>query len=333
MKVLVITHKHHLLPFAWRLHNHHHVPVEVIVKNKRFEKAWGGRLPKLELPQVGEKELYAAVREIVVEQGMVVVTDSDRWSQELGGIPNLFPTLPFGKEPISPLYVGGWFDGERFISRHLYIEEWGLWPGGMGPSMPAVGTCIFNERNWPVGLEVALNYKKDELKGLSFRGLVLVALGIGGATGSIEPLRMKAGWHLPHAHTFLSDLEDMPGLLMGLEQFPHKSIVMSALVTVPPYPFSSGRAEEPRGILIESKELTKRMFFHDLQLNGEEITTAGLDGLVAIVRGSGRSFQVARGELLRVANAIQVREKQFRTDAGLQTEQVYSYLQELGLGV
>jgi hypothetical protein len=46
VKALVISHRHHLLPFAWRL-KQEGCEVDVIIDRDSYEKAWEGRFKPL----------------------------------------------------------------------------------------------------------------------------------------------------------------------------------------------------------------------------------------------------------------------------------------------
>ncbi len=71
-----------------------------------------------------------------------------------------------------------------------------------------------------------------------------------------------------------------------------------------------------------------RFFFHDVtvDLDKHELWTAGLDGLVGVARGSGGTVDSARHRCLELLNAIELPQKQFRTDVGAQANSVLGTL-------
>lgn len=74
------------------------------------------------------------------------------------------------------------------------------------------------------------------------------------------------------------------------------------------------------------------VFLHDFKLGPKQsIETAGLDGLVGVVRGSANTLPLARARALDLLNRVQVPQKQFRPDAGAQVEQTLAALESLGL--
>ena len=72
-----------------------------------------------------------------------------------------------------------------------------------------------------------------------------------------------------------------------------------------------------------------RVFWHDVQVDPEagKLTTAGLDGLVGVVRGAADTSELALVRALEVALRIELPEKQFRSDAGRRVQSVLSELE------
>jgi hypothetical protein len=136
---------------------------------------------------------------------------------------------------------------------------------------------------------------------------------------------MTAGWPFLHSHAFLSELEDFAGLLSApvLEATTDgasppvllpKKFVTVLPVSRPPWPTRKARF---RFDLAPIEGLTPehmgRVFWHDVQVNPEagKLTTAGLDGLVGVVRGAADTSQLALVRALEVALRLQLPEKQF----------------------
>jgi len=151
VKALVISHQHALLPFAWRLRQENW-DVQVFVDRDSWEKAWKGRFdPLVRGKGKRAKKTIHRLRESVESEEPYLLCDSPFWLSVFRDYPKLYGVLerPEGADPLPPLLVGGWFDGEQFSARHLLVEDQGLWPGGMGPSRHLAGGF----RGWPTACE------------------------------------------------------------------------------------------------------------------------------------------------------------------------------------
>lgn len=325
-KLLVISHEHALLPFAYRARKQG-CEVEVLIGNPRYRAAWEGRLPKLDLPAAPPDEQYAAVRDLVAEQGITVLTDSRKWTEALAGLPGVFGVGPHEAHDPAPveIAVGGWWTGEAWTRRHVLIVERGIWPGGLGPALPGAILCA-HPAEWPEAWEAALQRIEDPLKSASFLGLAqaVVRLTPGGGW---EHSGFEAGWPLFHAHAALADPEaSVPALLRGEPEAPPPFAALLP-VSVPPWPHRAHAKEAPRPIDLPH-DLTRWVFFHDLAIVGRSLRTAGLGGLIGVARGVGRTPAGALLGAHNVAQRIGVAEKQYRTDGGQQIAQVWMTLVE-----
>jgi hypothetical protein len=173
-----------------------------------------------------------------------------------------------------------------------------------------------------------------ELAGERFQGLVQFDLDFKTEDGSPEVSGMEAGWPFLHTHAFVSELEDFADLLGGATLVPTDQILPRKFVTVlplsrPPWPTRKAKFRfelAPIGGL--TGEQMARVFWHDVQADQEAgtLSTAGLDGLIGVVRGAANTNELALLRALEVALRVQLPEKQFRSDAG---RQVQSALAEL----
>ncbi|MHA2265731.1 MAG: hypothetical protein ACXAEN_25345, partial [Candidatus Thorarchaeota archaeon] len=80
MKALVISHRHHLLPYAWRL-KQEGCEVDVIIDRDSYEKAWEGRFKPLFKGGKDKSEKRSpkgkeAVRRVAEQEEAFVLTDS-----------------------------------------------------------------------------------------------------------------------------------------------------------------------------------------------------------------------------------------------------------------
>lgn len=333
MKVLVLSQKHGLLPFAYRLTREGH-DVEVLVEKPRYRKAWKGRLKSFEPPEGTDAEtLRKAVRESAEESGAVVLTDSARWTKEFDGYDKLFASVP-SDEVLPEPGICAWWNGTQFVGRHLFLTEWGLWPGGMGSLVPGAGVLVRPEL-WDSRFEQALLALQPQLEG--FRGLVRAHLGVEGDNGEAE-LKVagwSGGWQFLHTHAFVSDLENLGDVLEGLEpMFPHKYVVVAPL-SVPPWPTACNVNANPAPLLTTQgepfpKDLLKHFFFHDVVVEEEGVRLAGIDGLLGVVRGSANNLQLAQQRALNLLQHTGLPERQFRQDLATTTGVALAHLEGMG---
>jgi hypothetical protein len=326
MKIVVISHKHQLLPLAFRLHRDG-ADLDVFVIKERYQQsAWGGLLET----QPWERHRYEPLVED--KDNLVVVTDSPKGMEAFAGCPSLFGLSKHRQFKGYPhLLVGGWFDGENWHWPHWLVPEWGAWTGDLGPLVVGCLTLL-NRKPAPLLNEILDSYN-DQLKSESFRGLAMVGVVWNKHTKEFDNHGLVAGWPPLHTHLLLSVLSKggLPELLTenvlvgGAKEF-----LMALPISVPPWPIDAkARPSVEIGGLTD--DVMKHLFFHDMRVEGKKVFTGGLDGLVGVADGSGNSPAAARLEALGVARGIQLPEKQFRQDAGASVEEALIGLELLGL--
>ncbi len=349
MKFLVISHTHSLLPFAYRLQLQGH-EVQPVVVVSAFEAAWRGKMEPS--PRDGKGRLDPDFLDNLAAQthnkDSVILTDDWKLQQQFradGGRPQLSRIFGVHQQHhttsdglTGPLRLGGWFDGENLQAHHLLVIDRGAWPQGMGPEIDGSLTMVRIDQ--PETIQLANQWVEtqvEELKSSGFRGLVQFNLNFQTSTGQPEIDGHTAGWPFLHCHAFLSELEDFAGLLSADESSPTRppQLLPRKFVTVlpvsrPPWPTRKARFRfELAPIEGLTPEQMGRAFWHDVQLDPEagKLTTAGLDGLVGVVRGAADTSELARARALEVALRLQLKEKQFRSDAGTRVQSVLAELE------
>jgi hypothetical protein len=350
MKFLVLSHTHSLLPFAYRLQLSG-ADVQPVVVVQAFEAAWRGKMKPS--PRDGKGRLDPSwLSELscdVDTDNCVVLTDDWRLQEKfreatgregrIYGVHQQHHTTDGGLE--GPLRLGAWFDGENLHGHHLLVIDRGAWPGGMGPSIDGGLTMVridIPETMWM--MDQLANQQVDELKTSGFRGLVQFNLNFQTPSGEPEVDGMLAGWPFLHTHAFVSELEDLAGLLeKGVDtqssNHPSQTLLPRKFVSVlpvsrPPWPTRKARFRfdlaEVGGL---TQEQMARVFWHDVQVDqeGGKLTTAGLDGLVGVARGAADTNELALVRALEVALRLQLPEKQFRSDAGRRVQSVLAELE------
>lgn len=153
--------------------------------------------------------------------------------------------------------------------------------------------------------------------------------------------RVQTGWCFLHAHGFISELESFGGVLMGGGpdtygygwENSRDRFVVCLPVGVPPWPNRSNQQSEDIEIVMDRVNL-KHVFFHDMKFGGgDEPRTAGLDGLVGVVRGVSTDFTIARSKALAIAQGMRLPEVGYRPDVGRQVPTVLAVLEAAGVSV
>ena len=332
MKTLIYSHKHYLAPLAWRL-SREGEDVSLVTLKKRYQGVWSGRLPQAIEGgadiQPDHPDLKPWVESAALGETRVI-TDVKSAVPSFSGSTHFFYTLkmPAPSRENYNLVLGAWWDGTTWQLPHWYLPEWGLFPGGLGSEVIAGGT-ILRGSTYPLDL---LQPLEGPLTEAGFKGLVGLGVRYVESSGKLEPTQMfTAGWgEWLHWELALGELESLNLLLthgdhhLGLPPF-----TVGIVVSQPPWP-SVGFPTPPSVDLTFTPEVTKKIFFHDINIVEGKITTCGADGLVGVARGSGRSLAKARQVALVTADAIRFPERQLRPDVGAGADNLVVALEQLG---
>ena len=329
MNFLVLSRQHHMLPFAQRLRRDGH-DAEIIIYNPgnraKYEGAYAGVLDFT--VHQGEKTRHAkleALKELASEGAATVLTDDLRAARDFRQAESMFSTIKQDTPPTGPLRLGAWFNGEHFVAPHMLVVDEGAFPGGMGATCEAGMTLVrINVSHLPAMEDLA-----DDLKSRGFRGLCQWGLSVLDE-GLVRDNTQLLGWPSLHTHAFISEMEDFGAILGGGEVRLPKAFVVVVRLTRPPwpYPVMHSPGQHPIGGLNDQQ--SGQVFWHDITVDQKTrtISTAGLDGMVGIARGSAASFELARAKALAIAQAVQFPEKQYRPDVGGNVWQAIAILEE-----
>jgi len=339
-KFLIVSHKHGLLPFAWKLMREG-MDVEVVVWKDRYEKAWQGLIDKALLGDTKRQREGTATPfdewiRLATEGELIVLTDSRSVARMFEGAPRLFARL-WGDEwtfaGLPSLLIGAWYDGESFRLPHWIVPDWGVWPGGLG-SLQIGGATLISQDPFMGPVEM-LEKRKDGLSEQSFKGLLLAGLGFNQVSKQFEDLGVTAGWPFLGTHIFLSQLPmSFSYLLMGDEHSSltkaSKTYTVGLPISIPPWPNESNVSPKPLELEGLTTELMRDIYFHDIATEGKSVRVAGLDGLVGVATTSANSPGLARAKAVQVATSLGLIEKQFRSDVGFQVDGMVAALEQLG---
>ena len=336
---LIISHTHHLLPWAWRLRKEG-AQVELVVAVKKYHRAWKGLLAKELSPRGGrlttkeflESDQWSGWKAQAEAGELIILTDWEQLSRELVGVPNLYDKRGVARtgEGLPPLYLGCWVGPTGLAMPHLYVPDWGAWTGGGGPLVEGAGMLI---RGAPPNL---LEEHIGPLFESGFRGLLRIGMQFDALTREFQVQSVEPGWPFLHVHLFFAKLDHLFELFFGDPQavtLP-KPYVCGIPVTVPPWPLQGdmvkGKGSDVQVIEGLATEVRQNLFFHDMQKDGDKVTTADLDGLVGVAQGCGILPSGAKMRASRVAASILVPGKQWRADVGSRVEALVMGLEEIG---
>lgn len=331
MKYLVISSRHHLLPFAWRLHREG-VEVETVVLNDGYEKAWEQLLPKAVRGKGKNRHWWTEQIEASKNGELIVLTDSPKYNSYFEG-GRVFGTYAGNLHTQPAAFgVGGWYDGGRLSHLHYLIGDWGLWPGGLGASVFGAMTALFPGGSLP---PVPTHFISELPEMRDFAGLVSWWVDVGQhPDGTYYPTfhSHQFGWPWLSSHLFVSELGSLSNLLSEGSAAINKQFITAVPISVPPWPTICSIRPNPRPVGGLTNDDLASIFLHDFELGEDkELKMSGLDGLLGVVRGSGDDVLEAREAAVRLAAKIEMGEKQFRVDAGVSVYQVLNALEKTGL--
>lgn len=315
MGYLVISHRHELIPIANRLKSQGG-ETDLIVWRQRFERAWDGYINPTISRARGEisEETLDVCREAVANGETSLITNVYNLTGFTGRV---FGRLEPQTLPASPIRIGGWWDG-GLRAPHILFYDMGAWTQGMGAWIPGCVTMLLPPGEVDVEtLEDLMRPITERLKAQDFKGLFNTDIIVSTEDASLAFHGLDAGWPFLQTHAFVSELENLGGLIEGeAPVFTQGTrFVVAIPVTVPPYP-ADGKAREFPIEGLTPKDIAN-YFWHDVTVDKEhgKLDSAGLDGLLGVARGAAWNNELARARALQRAAAMRVPEKQFRVDA------------------
>lgn len=334
MNILVLSHQHTLLPFAYKLQQESHDVQTLVYKSgahARYEGAYKGVL-KLAFHKgdSGKDEILQAFKELAAENAqIIVITNNTSAMKDFTDARNLYGMIRTEEQPYGVLRIGAWFDGANFSAPHILIADEGVVFRGQGSRTDSAMTLVrldsFDNR-----LAELISPEADRLRVRGFKGLSQWGVSLqpdGEITLSHGTI---SGWPSLHAHAFISVVDDFGDVLSGQPPVLRDKFTMSLAVSRPPWPERPMTYAKPTTIGGLTDDQISQVFWHDAQADqsNRELSTAGLDGLVGVVHGSAQSFELAQGRVVRIAQTMDFQDKQFRQGAGEQVREVLAVLEE-----
>jgi hypothetical protein len=299
----------------------------------RYERAWDGSIGKLARHSDGTLHAGALQDRVTAAQHdeLVVVTDVGRVAElfEHGSKVYHTPDSPDGL-PQDRLCIGGWFDGEDVHAPHLLSVDRGVWPGGQGPALPGGMTLVRLDRVPPFATGVNKQVR-ERLKQQGFKGLFHFDVLEDHETGEVGLERLATGWHWLHTQAFVAELESLSDTLEGGWPSLKRRFVTVLPVSVAPWPNEKSGKLETHAVAGLTPQQLGQLFWYDVTIDtkARRVTTAGLDGLVAVAVGSSDATPVlGRARAVELATRLQVPGKQFRPDVGGEVEPALATLED-----
>ena len=324
MSYLILSHTHHLLPVAQRLRREG-ATVEWAPWRSRYSRAWQGTLDTALGPDARRtEETLQPLIDMAAAGELTVLHDGPRWSELFRGATDQWGT----REPVgdlSPLRACGWWDGNDLHAPHLLVADLGAWPGGLGPRVEGGATLV---RGWETLVRAAWEPYLDGLRASGHRGLVQAHLGQGATV-----LWWAGGWEPLHLHAFLAALGDehLGKALQGEVPVLPWAYSVAVPVTTGPWPIACDQ-HSPEVPLDVPRELAAQASWHDFRVVEGKPMVAGLDGFVAVTKGTAATLGLARHKALAAAMAIstKVPAPQLRPDTGASVEGALASLERFG---
>jgi phosphoribosylamine--glycine ligase len=236
----------------------------------------------------------------------------------------------------------GWFDGQRFVPPfNSTLEEKHFLTGDHGPRTGCESNVVWcwegNEPQLPKGTVLRLTAL---LKKAGYVGPVDLNAIIDG-TGKPHGLEWSArlGFDASQAYSLLVDGdygEQLAAFAEGkLDRWDLKpGYAMTLRVTVPPYPSESVvEAKKTAGLPIDPAIVAdpRRYLPSDVRIERGGPVVAGAHGYVVAVGTTGSTFSACRKTLLRMADDLDLEQKQYRVDPVHRAEKAWAALEAHGL--
>jgi len=227
--------------------------------------------------------------------------------------------------------VGGFFDGERFLSPvNLDWEHKSFFPGNLGELTGEMGTLV-SYRGGERLFDATLGRVAPLLRASRYVGYINLNL-IVNDEGAF-PLEFTCRLGVP-GFAILSALHSDPWdvLLSRLATrtgprgnqhahfATHDGFAIGVVLTVPPFPYPDGYDRLSKGAPIvlngvDAEELS-RLHYAEVALDGDQLVTAGQIGYVMVVTGRGASVHEARRSAYALVDKVIIPNLRYRRDIG-----------------
>jgi phosphoribosylamine--glycine ligase len=233
-----------------------------------------------------------------------------------------------------------WFDGTNFHFVNATLEEKKFLAGNLGQNIGCAGNVVWPYRGVPLVFERGLAKGLDWLRERDYRGMIdLNAIVTRNQVYGLE-WTSRFGYHAsatllnmlttPWAEFFVQFPAAPAGGIVS-EGKVDCDFAAAINISVPPFPCP--KMKTAAGMPIEGvdpEQAWQETYLCDAMLEGDELTTAGIDGYIGCVLAKGHTFRGAWGNALEQVKKIKAPDLQWRNDLETSTGQRYRKLQEQG---
>ena|ERR1700743_1441874 len=269
----------------------------------------------------------------VSENAGDMLANIDKLFTKTKGAPFILQEFVSGTE----VSIEGWFNGEEFYLLNCTLEEKKFMNGGKGPNTGCAGNLIFHFGNSePRVYKEGLARMKPFLKQIGYTGMIdLNTIATPTGLYGLE-------WTPRFGYDASAALLQLYGGDFGemlqrtcLGQRPDISwraeFSAGVRLSIPPYP-SEIKGKHPGGISISGieKEDYDKTFMYDVELQKDQLVTAGHSGFICTPMGIGNSISEAFDECDDRIKRIKLPNAQYRTDIESKVRQRYYELDRDG---
>jgi phosphoribosylamine-glycine ligase len=218
----------------------------------------------------------------------------------------------------------GWFNGDDFFLVNSTLEEKKFLESGRGPNTGCAGNLVFiyDSINLPLVFRDGLGKLKNFLQSVKYRGMIDLNTIVSDREMYGLEWTPRLGYDAAATlfHAIGSNLGDFMGAIaVGAKpeyQLKHQ-FAAGTRISIPPYP-SEIDGKHPSDIPIQGlddvDDIWRAYYLYDCCLDGDELVTAGVNGLICVPLAGGVTIQEAFDKLDGRIKRLQIPNSQWRGD-------------------
>ena len=219
----------------------------------------------------------------------------------------------------------GWFNGEDFFLTNSTLEEKKFMDGAHGPNTGCSGNVVFvhDNLNSPLIFREGLFKMKDFLRQVGYRGMIDLNTIVSDREMFGLEWTPRFGYDATATlfNLIRSDLADFIGSVAS-GVIPHYEIknqfAAGIRLSIPPYPTEipgHHPGDVPiQGLDPDKDDIAKDYFLYDCALDGDELVTVGITGMIMVVLTNGQTVPEVFDSCYERIKKIQIPNMQYRGD-------------------
>lgn len=231
-----------------------------------------------------------------------------------------------------------WFNGEEFFLINATLEEKKFMNDNKGPNTGCAGNLVwlYDQINPPLIFREGLGKLKNFLQQYNYRGMIDLNTIVNDREMFGLEWTPRFGYDASATlYACINNVGDFFGAI-GSGSRPEFDTISNysagIRLSIPPYP-SEIKNKHPEEIPIEGIEdddILKKCFLYDCCCDGDNLFTAGVNGMVAVPISTGNTPQEAWGRVYEKVKKISIPDMQYRTDLEHSTMSRYKILASQG---